>query len=487
MVSPVVPILGYTPDIDPTTDGAITDCGNMLPTLRGLKAAPSPQSTAYGALAAPCRGAVVALRLDNTRRFFAGTSTRLYEGMSGAWVDRSRAGLYNAGAENRWRFAQFGNVTLACNQLDVMQASTTGAFADIATAPKARIIETVAGFVMAFATVDGSNGDNPDMWWCSGLYDHTAWTPSLSTQAANGRLIDSPGEIRAARRLGDGIVVYKERSMYLGSYVGAPIIWSWQRLPGEIGAVSHEAVLDIGTAHLFVGNDDIWLFDGSRPVSIGAPLRLAFFNRLNPAYRYRVQGFYDRFNGLAYWYYPSKSSSDGTPDSCIVYNVQSQRWSVSDRTIQALVDFVGDAPTYDSIGTLYSTYDSLPTLAFDSPYWFAAGQTTAIINTSNVLQTLTGTPTASYVVTGDIGDDYTSSTLKSVLPRFLKAPASASMTAFYKNVLGDALATNSNTAALYDGKFDLLQRARWHRLRVDFTGEVELAGVSFDYKRGGSR
>lgn len=482
----MVPLQGYTPDLDPTGDGVVTACGNMIPTLRGLKAAPSAQNTVYPALAAECRGAAVLNRLDGQRRMFAGTAAKLYEGTAGTWTDVSRAVAYTTGAENRRRFAQFGNVSLCVNETDVLQGSTSGAFADIAGSPKARIIETVAGFVMLFATNDGVN-DNPDGWWCSGLYDHTAWTPSLATQAANGRLLDSPGEIRAAKRLGSGIAAYKERSIYLGTYAGPPVIWGWQLIPGEIGALSQESVLDIGTAHLFIGQDDIWSFDGSRPVSIGTAVRNTFFADLHPSYRYRVQGFYDRAAKTAYWYYPSKNATAGAPDSCLVYHVPSDRWGRADRSIQACVDYLSASTTYDSFGTVYGTYDAGPDLSFDSPYWFAAGQTPAVVNASAAVQTLTGTGAASFITTGDVGDDDVVTTLTGIRPRFLQSPTTGTAQGYIRQVEGDTLLSGGTSASLYDGRFDLFQGARRHRARLDFTGDVEVTALDFDLRARGRR
>jgi hypothetical protein len=67
--------------------------------------------------------------------------------------------------------------------------------------------------------------------------------------------------------LGDYVVAYKQRAIFVGVFVGTPVVWQWNLIPGgEAGAVGQEAVCDIGGAHFIVSNDNFWLFDGTRPV-----------------------------------------------------------------------------------------------------------------------------------------------------------------------------------------------------------------------------
>lgn len=468
------PALGFMPDADPTTPGVFIDCKNITPTIKGFAAGPSLSNAGFPPLPSECRGAGLVRLFDNSRRLFAGTDVALYENIDAEWVDVSRAGGYSTGAENRWRFAQFGNAIIAANQQDVLQASISGAFDDIAGAPKARIVETVAGFVFAFATEDPLNGSEPDRWWCSALYDYSSWAPSQATQAANGRFIDTPGEIRAGKALGNSIVAYKERSMYLGSYLGPPVIWSWQQVPGEIGAFSQETVVNIDTAHLFIGNGDFWIFDGSRPVSIGAPVRDWFFSSVNQQYQHKTQGYYDRAKALVYWYFASHSST-GVLDECLIYNVKANKWGRATRSIQAVVTYIAPGLTFTTIGDKYETFDDITGISYDSPQWFASGENVAMFDDTNTLMLLSGDPGPCSITLNDAGDDGQSSLIGGVRCRFLKTPTSGTLVHFHKAVEGDPLQPGA-TATLYDGRFDLLYSARWHRVQMDFTGPMEMNG-----------
>lgn len=476
--------LGYAPDIDPTTPGVITACDMLEPTVRGMRGAPAAVATEYSALAAECRGSALIKKLDGTKRLFAGTQTKIYEGVSGTWTDRTSMTLVGS-SESRWEFRQFGDVTIAQNGVDEPLESTAGAFATITTIPIAKLIETASGFLVCANIADASYAFS-DGWWCSALYDYTNFTPSIATQSAQGRLYDTPGPINALKALGGDLVAFKDRSMYLGQYVGPDVIWSWQLVPGAVGAYSQGSVVSDGSALYWWSGEDFYRFDGSRPQPIGSAIRKWFAENVSQNYLYKMMGAFDRTTGLIRWYYVPNGGSVLT--DCVVLNVRTGQWGRADRQIEAVVEYVTSAITFDSPGILNAlTFnDTTYTQSFDSPFWTSGNESPAVFNAAHLIQTLTGVSDSSSLTTGDVGDDDAYSLLRRVRPRYSQAPGSASMTNYYKADAGDAL-TQGATQSADDGKFDVLQSARWHRLKFDWTGDVEVSGLNADMQPEGER
>jgi hypothetical protein len=487
----VIPLIGYGPDLSSVTPGVLTNCSALIPSLKGMEGAPSPQTQALPALAAACRGAAVCRKLDNTVRFFAGSATALYEGGVSSYSDVTRAsgGAYALGSNDRWRLAQFGDTSLAAAKTDILQSSSSGAFANAAaSAPKAAIVETANGFVFLFDVVDQATifdgNERPHGWWAARSI--STWTPSIANEAYTGTLTSSPGKIRAGKRFGDRIVAYKDRSMFLGTYVGQTG-WDFTELPGEAGAVSQEVVVDVGTPenpkHVFMGFDNFYQFDGARAVPIGAPVRETVFTELNKNYSFACIALHDRVNSRVYFYYPVASAV--TPDKCVVYNYRTGMWGRDDRTIEAAVEYVSSGLTYDALGTSYSTYADLPAQPYDFAFWSAGFPTPAIFNSSHVVQTLTGASSTSSMTTGDYGSDDIVSLFSRVQPQFLTKPTSATMTNYYKDSLGASLTTDTSVSMDSKGRFDVLRTANWHRALFEFNGDVEMPSMRMELQEEG--
>jgi hypothetical protein len=433
-------------------------------------------------LIAECRNAAVGTKLDGSRRVFAGTAAALYELVAGAWSDVSRGAGYTLGADDRWDAVQFGDATLLANKSCKIQRSPgSGAFADIASAPQAMAIESAAGFVVAFNTNAGN-----DYWHCCALMDDTDWAISLSNQATSGRLVSTPGEITAAKVFGDQIVAYKDRSMYLGRYVGSPVVWQWDVVPGDVGCVGPDAVTDLGgLGHIIVGRSDIMLFDGTRPVSIVSNvLRQWFYSNVSQQFLYRTIVIHDKQNGVVWIFYPSVSSS--VCDQALVYHLTTKRWGKATQTIEAALNYVQSGASIDGLDAYAATIDTLPPVSLDSQYWLAGGRVMSLMTSAHQLSTLSGVCGASSMTLWDVGDDQVVTQLKRLRVGYQVAPASASAVGQQKLSRGETLAAGS-TGAYVAGKFDMRQSARFHRVRVDAVGDWVAAAVDFDLSPAGQR
>jgi hypothetical protein len=468
---------GFAPDAQQQMPGVLTDCSALIPYENGFKAAPTPISAGIDALAAACRGAAVLPQLTGAFRTFAGTQTEMYELSGTTWADVTDAsGDYTGSAESRWSFAQFGSTALIANINDPINYSTTsGAFDAIATAPKAKIIFTVAGFVMALHYNDGALVT--DGWFHSGYQDFTVWTPAVATQCAKGRLFGTPGPFTAGIRFGEDALAFKANTIYLGRYAGPPNPFQWTEIPGQAGCVGQDALCDISTdaqpAVFFVGRDNFYIYDGARPVPVGVgQVREWFLSRINIALAYRTQAVYDRASRNVYIFYPNSTSS-GTPNETLVYNVQTGLWGRDDREVEAVINFAAAGVTWHSLGTLYATWNDLPDIPYDSEFWAAGNPVFGYFNTSHIPQLLTGTAGSSSFTTGDFGHNEQIYLCSGVVPNYLQKPTTASLVNSYRMNIGDAL--SSDGAVSYSrNKFDVMRAACWHRYTFSQTGGMKI-------------
>lgn len=471
-----VPLDRFAPDADPTTPGVITACSNIIHTKKGYRSAYSGSTIALPALAAACRGAASLERSGGSNRLFAGTQTKLYQAGSTSWTDVSKAGDYTGSSTSKWRFCQFGNVTIAVNKTDATQYIDSGAdFADLSGAPKASICESVLGFVFLLGTNDGTYGDQPDRWWCSALEDYTAWTPSIATQSATNRFYDTPGPITAGRRIGDYLAVFKKRAIYLGQYVGPDQIWRWSLITDRVGAVNQEASVSLEEFVLFMGDDGFWVFDGASVRPIDDDIREWFFTEeLDTGAKTDVRALHDADKKIVYWHYQRRGTSGLT--AWVAYNYQAGRWGNGTLTIECPIEYLSSSITYDDLGTLYSTYDDLPDIPYDSNFWLGGARSPAYFDSSHRINLWVGDSGSSSLTTGDFGQDDDYTFIERVRPRFLTTPTTATMTNYYRNDIGGSLTTDTTTT-IGNRRFDFMREAIWHRAKLDFTGNMAITGL----------
>lgn len=485
----MIELLGYFPDAEPQTPGAMVECTNIVPYEAGMKTAPTPVRIGLPALNGPCLGAAVLRDLTGNARFLAGTSTAIYESNGTAWVDVSQGTApYSVAASDGWDFAQFGNTALAATPTKRIQRSTSGAFAEITAAPKCHIIESVNGFVMALNTDETVYGTSPDRWWCSALYDDTDWTPAVSTQSTTGRLIDGLGAITAGKRFGSDMIAYKERGIFLGRYAGPPAVWDWTTISEDVGCVGREAVVITNVGHVFVGQDNIYVFDGTRPIPVGDPVRQWWADNSSGQYRDRTKLLWDRQNSLVWMFFPSKTS-DGAADYCLVFHTLTRRWGRCDNIAQAVVNFyTSGAFTYDGGSPLISTYNNSPaaSIPYDSVLWLNEKEAPAFFDNANQIKALEGESGDSSFTTGDFGSDTKAVMAKRVILNFSQTPDSAECTGYTRPGSGRTL-TERSTSELNDSAFDMRQTARFHRFQIDISGNAKFNGIEVEVEDAGVR
>jgi hypothetical protein len=485
----LVTLLGYAPDLPSFSPGVITNCSAMVPSLKGMMGAPTPQNTGLPALSVACKGAGVLRLLDDSSRFIAGSATKLEEATISLWLDRSRATPYALSEETRWRFEVSGDSVYAAAKTEILQVSTGGNFSDIAAdAPKFGSMAVVNGFLIGIDVNDQGgiydSEDRPHGWWAART--HTNWTPSIANEAYTGSLTSTPGKNRAIKRFGKFAIIFKDRSCYTLSYAGQSG-WEADLVPGEGGAMSQEAVIDVGTIDnpilISMGQENFYRYDGSRPVAIGSPLRKTVFGEINKNQTHLCQALHNRVEKNVYFFYPVGSS--GLTDKCVVYNYEKDQWGRDDRPVEAVVEFIQPGITYDELGDQYSTYEDFPNSSYDTAFWSVGFPSPAVFNTSHKVQTLDGPSSNSALILGDYGSDEFTSLLSRAQPLFTTKPEAATMTNYYRTNLGDDLTNDGQTSMDSKGRFDKLRSANWHRCQFEFTGPVETGAVRLDMKQDG--
>lgn len=459
-------MLIYAPDaidIAPETLSAVSG----IPTMRGYRSPPAAYDFTSTQLSGTAIIAAWLLNAAGTARGFVATGTKLYEYQSDGWTDRSAGGGTYTNSDFS-SFASFGTGYFYCSGSTQLQHSTTGAFANVTAAPKARCMATAGYFMMLGATDDGSVsglstgfGLQENRWWCSRYADATGtWVPSVTTQCTSGLLADSPDAIRAVHGMGADFIFYKNSAMYRAYYVGPDEVFRFDRLTQKVGCPTQHAVVPVEDTHYFIGNDDIYSYTQGTagPVSIGAGVREWFFGQLDKGTWSYIEGRYDALNQLVYWHYPPTGAS-GALTRVLCYHVPTKRFGAFNLSVNCIFSTTN--------GVLWSSTSDGSARQLEMAY----------IDSSNYIKSLSAVGTAFTCTTGWYGDEQQVSLCKRVKPRFRAGPSGGTLTPSNALYLTGTESTGS-AQSISAGRFDVLQSARYHRFALSLTGDTEVEAIN---------
>jgi hypothetical protein len=420
-------------------------------------------------------------KADGTGRLFACTATRIYEVTSSSVTDRSKGGVAYT-TETMWNAGQYGDVTIYTGRANAVQASSAGAFADLAgTPPKAKYIATQSLAVALAAYNDGVN-TYEDGIWISDIGDHATWTPSASNEAANFRLLQTPGQITGIVSFKGDFYVFKKNSLYRVSYVGLPIIWQVQLVSGSIGAYAQGLICVSADMLVFAGESGWYVFDGQITTQIGSSAQSRRVSGLPATYFISdASSRFDPISGLVHFMCPTlgivyafqltAGEGFGAAGS---YNLVTSSGASTQRALvrgpPAAVNAVNGVSPTDSIVFIASGSDSKPYTV--SEKWGAL--------TSGA---------AAYVVTNFIGDVRVKTNFKRILLLlgFWNGSAAYAGSCYYitseRSDLYLAGETTPSTqaqssASTITPRFTLNQTTRFLALMIDtYTGPMEIEDI----------
>ena len=196
-------------------------------------------------------------------------------------------------------------------------------------------------------TVKWSNTLNPGAITAAGDWDET--NPAIDAGetdiAGEDLLVD-------CLPLGDTNIIYKERSMWAMSYVGAPYIFRFQRLPGDHGMLARGCVENTPVGHVVMTPGDIVVHSGHGCTSIAnAVIRDYIFSNLSQTYYKRSFVTSNPAKNEVWICFPFGSES-ATCNRAAVWNWIDKTWAI--RTLTSVTYGTTGQVVYTSAATAWS-------------------------------------------------------------------------------------------------------------------------------------
>jgi len=177
----------------------------------------------------------------------------------------------------RWQSAQLGTAMMMNNAADVPQymLPSGSRFADLPSWPSNLITGSIKPFnsflIMAGYEIGSSKrpytvrwSDEYDPSTIPSSYDIT----STTNLAGENTLGGENGELVDQLTLNNSHILYAERGVFAMDFIGGNLVFSFRDIFGDDGIINRGAVAAIPNAHVVVGQNDIYLHDGSSKRSI---------------------------------------------------------------------------------------------------------------------------------------------------------------------------------------------------------------------------
>lgn len=336
-------------------------------------------------------GAYSALSATDTSFTYAGTTTKLYQISAGSVSDISRlvGGGYTTASDERWEIEQFGNSIIATNFADDVQTVAFGGgnFAALGgSPPKAKHIGIVRDFVVLGNLNDGAFRPQTVRW--SAFNNSTGWTNGTD-QAGEQDLFGKSGPVQRVIG-GEYGRIYQENSIRRMTYSGPPVVFAFDEVERNRGALAPGAVISKGDLDFYLSNDGFYAFNGSVSTPIGnEKVDKTFFNELDASALHLVSSALDPINKVVIWAYPTGGGMGTYADRLILYNWANDKWSFVDLDMDMVFSALSTAYTLDGLTAVSSSLDALPA-SLDSTAWAGGSLLLSAFDTSHKLSLFAG-------------------------------------------------------------------------------------------------
>lgn len=403
----IIPAPQWKPDQPDITDDGTAVALNVLPRTASSYG-PMPSLSIYsGALNGRCQGALGIADASGNTFAFAGTGSKLYQASAGStsWADVSKGGGYSAAADGQWSSTFWTpNLVLMTDFSDAVQAFTIGSstlFADLSSgAPKAKYLAVIRDFLFLFNIFDATDGARPTRAHWSAIGAPSSW-PTAGTSAAAAVQSDFQDINLGDFGQGMGIVgglgsadgaAFFERGIVRINYVGPPDIFGFYAVEGGRGCIAPGSIAQLGSFVIFLGPDDLYVFDGSTCTGLGAQqFAKTMFGLMDQSKLYRVSAAFDPINQIYFLAFPGPNAVAGNPNMILAYHWVLKRASLIDAAgdVELIFRSLSFGTTLEGLDTISSSIETLP-FSLDSRAWTGGALLLSAFDSSHRLNYVNG-------------------------------------------------------------------------------------------------
>jgi hypothetical protein len=216
------------------------------------------------------------------------------------------------------------------NGSDLIQRYTGSDECDDLTGPTVYSKYIAAYFdhiVLAWATIVSTGVQLPQSIYWNDRGDPEEWSTGSASFAD---LLKEDDRITGLEVLKERLYVFKEYSIVEGYWTGlvSPALEFTQNKVVEIGCPNGRTIANAGNFLIFLGRDNVYVFDGFQVTPIGGDIQRYLIQQLNSQYSYKNFAHVIFDENLYCLFVATTTNTTTAPDTVFVYNWEEQSWTI---------------------------------------------------------------------------------------------------------------------------------------------------------------
>ena len=154
-----------------------------------------------------------------------------------------------------------------------------------------------------------------------------SWTPGVDSEAGDNVLGDETGALIDGLGLRDDFIIYKQRSVYIMSYIGGAEVMAFRKLFTNLGALNRNCIAEHQGKHYVLGDGDLYVHDGQGIQSIAdSRVKRLFFAAIDENH---FRGAYVAINKVEKEvYFMAPTSGIAEARLAVIYDIDADAWGV---------------------------------------------------------------------------------------------------------------------------------------------------------------
>lgn len=413
-----IPFEKWTPDDAPKTKNltkaknVLWEGNKMLPQLETLQWSTSPVA-GYPLLMGECP-----LNDTELMKSFIMTTSGIYRLDSRVLTNVSQAGGYTIDrTKDTWDYDVYGNTAVYVSRSvapQLIQPIETGTAVDLGgSPPKAQCCAMFKDHMWLGNVIEGTTLYSRRLWR-SKKGDIEDWTPNSNNGCGYYDIPAWGQHLVALKPLGNALVAYMNRSIWLVEEIGSPLWFSHTQLDSGVGTLGPNSVVQLdNNTHLFLGEHGVYFLtmDGVQLASEG--LSSYYRDRVDLTRKHRVTSGYDTRRRNAYFNFHT-AEDDEYPQTTLVFNYSTGRFTEVSSEAAIFGSMGSAALTIDNMEAL-GVIDGLKMYALDSQFLNSSVSRIGAVDTNGYVCLFIGSPLDQTIMTGEV-DFEDVVTVKRVLP-----------------------------------------------------------------------